>query len=478
MTAVYPIVHQRTLDAAARRNRFRRRERSDVDLPRAEAHQVLVYRVNGQYVLDNARLRGHDEEVVDATAVSVVDMTRDAPVLVQLAVPSCEASDFVVQVVFAATVIDPVQVVREGVRAVVSLENYLRSHHKLFELGLSYVMRDINEVRRDMNAQITAFTTVRQPRIPGLAVRMASVQVSTPDELRAHAEKLRRQKWDHELGMDREHQGQDLARAQNRYQQDHEYDQFQHEGLIETERARRDRQHQAEAARFAQAAEVDQARHTLHVEAERREFERLELTKAAELIGSDPRQALRMAFAAGQIDASTLADRLGAASTGDREIEERRHQERRDDERRSQAWDRQDRAAALEAYREEQRALTERAHQEAAESRADKQKWQEWARDDQRQFAEATRADQHRQFTANIEILRELAKRGHLDTLNVNVERLIAGISGDGRAALETEQPKALDEAVGEAAAGPAAEDRDGPDDVENTDIKEEDDYR
>ncbi|MCY1136362.1 hypothetical protein OWR29_00005, partial [Actinoplanes sp. Pm04-4] len=49
----YPITARRHLAKAEKSKWYRRAERSDADLLQADAHHVLVYRVGGDYVLDN-----------------------------------------------------------------------------------------------------------------------------------------------------------------------------------------------------------------------------------------------------------------------------------------------------------------------------------------------------------------------------------------------------------------------------------------
>ena len=86
---------------------------------------MLVYRVDGDYLLDSARLRRGDDDVVRATHVSVVDMRSGAPVVVELSIPSRDAAEFAVHATFACTVTDPVAVVRDGVCAGIALRSYL-----------------------------------------------------------------------------------------------------------------------------------------------------------------------------------------------------------------------------------------------------------------------------------------------------------------------------------------------------------------
>src|SRR5438270_6458100 len=152
MSQPYTIADQRSLDHAIRRgpHGLNGKSRTTDELPKAFAHQVLVYRVDGRYRIDDADGLGpaHDD-VVNATHVSVVDVSRDRPVPVELDIPSQDALDFRVRVTFVCTVTDPLVVVRKGLYdAESALLGYLKRHHKIVQLGLEYQVTQINSVRR------------------------------------------------------------------------------------------------------------------------------------------------------------------------------------------------------------------------------------------------------------------------------------------------------------------------------------------
>ncbi|MGW4057194.1 hypothetical protein ACWEGE_02885 [Amycolatopsis sp. NPDC004747] len=271
MTESYPIVEQRSLDPAQVKGKFFGREeyREHGELPRPNAHQVFVYRVDGEYVLDSAQRRLDEEQVVNATHVSLVDLTRDAEVIVELAIPGAEAEDFTMRVTFVCTVTNPVSVVREGRGdAQTLLRAYLKSHHRFFELGLKYRLDEINEVRRDVNAQVKAFTTVKPPVISGIAVELRSVEVLTPDEVRRLMGNRRSLEYQHELDT-----------AQQRY-----------------------------------------------------ELDRAEITAPAEIIDENPDSLLANASVVGSLDATDLAERLLTENRHRAEIERTDRQARLDRE--------------------------------------------------------------------------------------------------------------------------------------------------
>ena len=380
MTSPYPITDQRSLLQAGKHGPFglsgRRREFDE--LPLVKAHEVLVYRVGGDYVIDNGRRGLDDDQVVEATHVSVVDMTRNTPVRVELAIPSAEASEFTVQVTFACTVTDPSTVVREGQHdAGISLLNYLRSHHRIFELGLDHKMSAINTVRRDVKAQVQAYTQLKPPMIPGMSIAMASVEVLTPDELVDFYKELRGQERDHTIASGRQRYSHDLDRAKQ-----------QSEQVLERMR----KQHAQELEEQRQMFEQLLAE-------QRRTFTRAELAEVSESVGDDPLRAARFGHARGELTTAELMAQLQAGK-------DREH-------------------ADAEVWRERERE--------------DRLRKLEWQRDDDRQREAWNREDRLHALNVRLDLLKEVAKHGHLDEINLDVERLIQSLESGTEKALPTE---------------------------------------
>ncbi|MFI6496352.1 hypothetical protein [Nonomuraea typhae] len=112
MKRSYPIVEQRRLTPRGRLGGLLRRLRTGsrgdgADGLAPHAHEALIYTIGGRHV--HARGRG-GRPPAGAGAVSVVDLSRDAPVTVELQGAGRER----VAVTFACTVHDPVAVVRDG----------------------------------------------------------------------------------------------------------------------------------------------------------------------------------------------------------------------------------------------------------------------------------------------------------------------------------------------------------------------------
>ncbi|MEV6526356.1 RNA polymerase sigma factor, partial [Longispora sp. NPDC051575] len=116
MTARYPIITQQYLNPVPDRGflGMGKKVRALDEVPKPHAHQVLVYRVGGRYVLDSSRLGMESEDVLAADHVTLVDVGRDRPVTVRLTIPSAEAADFTLQVTFVCTVNDAVRVVQNN----------------------------------------------------------------------------------------------------------------------------------------------------------------------------------------------------------------------------------------------------------------------------------------------------------------------------------------------------------------------------
>ncbi|BEL04347.1 hypothetical protein Q0Z83_025380 [Actinoplanes sichuanensis] len=309
----YPIVQSRPLDPP--RRPFLTRRRDPAELPRPAAHEVLVFRMDGRYVLGGPGL-GAGQDLLDADSVSVVDLRREVPVMIELSLPSAEFADFTVRVTFVCTVLDPILVVREGRSSLApALYSHLRAHSRLLDVAVDFGIAEINSARRAIVAQIRAYLTVRPPAVNGVTMTLAGIEVLTPAE------------------------------------------------LTEFEKARR---HQ----RFDQELERERHAHKRVLSSEQLAFERTEMKEAMALIGDDPLRALHLAFAAGRVDAAAVAEQLRS----ERELE--RNTER-EDRLRQQSQDREDRALQLDTQ---------------------------------------------------LQILRELSKRGHLDMVSVDMERMLQEI--------------------------------------------------
>jgi hypothetical protein len=459
MTTSYPIIEERLLDPTPRRGMFGmgRQVRDGAQLPKPAAHQVLVYRVAGEFVLDPARLGRSDAEVVNATNVSVVDMRRDVEVAVQLPIPSGEASEFTVVVTFVCCVTDAVTVVRDGQSdAQAVLHAYLRGHRKIFELGLDHHMAEINEVRRMVNAQVTAYTTIKPPLIAGMSATLASVEVLTPQEL-AEFEKTRRgqreshtlrreqQDYEHRLLVEQRLGDQQLGKIGQQHDHDLQIRQHKQDMLVAADRQR-----------FEQMMSAERQKSAHELEAQRRTFARQEAAEAAALLHSYD-DVLRLAYASGEVDATKLAELLQADRDHaeglrraelerTREDEDRRRQEEREDLLLQCGWEREDRAAEREAERQDRQWQREQELRMAEERRRDAQQQKLWTREDALRREVAEREEKQRRLDVSLNMLREVANHGHLDMVSVNVERLIAEIlppveglaAPDERAEIET----------------------------------------
>jgi hypothetical protein len=154
------------------------------DIPKIKPHEVLIWRVGGRYVMDRRELRVHDDTVVHASSVSVVSVRPDTEVEVSFLIDAQDAAEFTVKVTFICSVLDPVVVVRDGqVNAADALIAYLRGYQDLFNLGLEYPIKEINKLRTKMSIQVKSYMTLRPPKIPGMEITSATVQIETPTVL-------------------------------------------------------------------------------------------------------------------------------------------------------------------------------------------------------------------------------------------------------------------------------------------------------
>lgn len=400
MTTLYPVVEYKTLLPARQRGPLgilgRRRDLDE--LPVMQAHHVRVFRVGGEYVLDNGRRQLDDELVVDASDVSVVDLTRNAPVQVELGIPSAEGTDFTVRVSFVCTVTDAIAVVRDGQRdAALGLLHYLRSHHRIFELGLDRDFAQINEVRRTVKAQVEAFTQLKPPQISGLTVALSSVEVLTPEELAELHRKLHQQEREHALAYGTERYGFELKRSQAR-----------NESALQRERRE-----------FEQGETWDGREFQHRLAAKDRTWAIETHEVLTQYLQGDPRATAAWAAATGEISTKEL---LGLQQA-DREREAARADEAAQREQADRHSDRRLTREELEADRAWKRQQVEADRAWKREERARQLELEE-------RRASASRQDRQAELDRQIEMLRILAQTGHLDTVQVGLDQIIEGVSG------------------------------------------------
>ena len=449
----YPIVSSEYLTDAGSRGLFGlgRRRRDRGELPRAGGHQIWVFRVNGRHIVDRGELAGDDEDLVRADLVTVVDIGKGVGVTVDLAIPSADAADFTMRVTFACTVTDPARVVRENINAEPAILGYLRRDGKLSHLGLSYRISDVNQVRREAAARIRAYTEVKPPDVPGLELRFVDVEVLTPEKLRTLNEEIRD-----------EEAKQLLQQKRRGFDQTVEIDDERHRGTMSEKRRERTHQEEREDQQHTAFLKLQEQRTGQMREAERLEFARREVDFALKSFGTDPLKALIFAQARGEIDAKELAEQLAVASRSQEEYQRRQEELDREERRGDSSWQRGELTKDRDFERDERR-----------ESKREK-------RQDKRDRRREEREDRDKMLATRLDVLRELAKRGHLDMVNVKVEKLIAEIY-DGAPGIATAQN---DELTGNSAAPiesrPAAHRADTDDDSApvdlDVDIKEEND--
>jgi hypothetical protein len=197
----YPVLEERRLAPAGRRVFSRTRDLTE--LPPQRPGTVLVFEVGSGYLAFTERrhLAGREDVVVNAVAVSVVDV-RPQTITVQLNLPSLDPADeFIVLVDFHCEVVDPEQVAAGGLRDLTNtLRHYLRQDPALVQLTTSRSIEQINKVRAEITSRIEAFYRLRAPRIAGMSIELLNMRVVTPRELANHDRRMRDERWrqDHE----------------------------------------------------------------------------------------------------------------------------------------------------------------------------------------------------------------------------------------------------------------------------------------
>jgi hypothetical protein len=197
MDSLYPVLEERPLAPVPRR--FLRGGRRDMsELPPWHPGYVLVFDTGRDRIAlrEHTHLTGAEEVVVEAVAVSVIDI-RPRRITAQLVLPSASAADdFTVHADFRCTVTDPAVVARHGVFDLGSqLAEHLRRDRKLLGLGGSHSVERIADVRDVVEARVEAYWEYHPLEVPGLDIRFTSTSVLTPAELRAHEQNMRNERW-------------------------------------------------------------------------------------------------------------------------------------------------------------------------------------------------------------------------------------------------------------------------------------------
>jgi hypothetical protein len=470
----YPIVERRSLEEARRRGPLgiRSARRSPTELIRpAAGHHVLVYKVDNDYILDDASLGSRDDQVVRASHVSVVDMQLDAPVEVALRIPSKDSAEFTVLVTFNCTVTDPITIVKRGViDPQTTLASYLKSYHNVMQMGLEFDLDDVNEARRSIDDELTAYRAVAPPHIDGLEVKMGSITVETPRTIGRREEQKREMRDRHTIETTQLDYSADYRSRQTDVQ--HKLDM---EGLRSRQRlnfAERDFDEVMQLRERDHLDELEGRRQTedLRRRAQLHDFHRTELRAAAELLKSDPDMALYLAYVEGQANPLALSEAFRSdrdtkaereREREQREIEyQRRHEDREYDDWRGD----QDRAYQERQLHEDRQyqwrikamevAQRERL-EELAAKRDDAQVERErnrrltivaeqramlelnWQREDTLAKTTAEREENRRRVEGQFKLLADLIARGHFDTADVDLVRVVSQFTG-GMNPLET----------------------------------------
>lgn len=348
----YPIISQRSLPKASRRGLKgimpARRETSELPLP--NAHEAVVYKTAGSYIVDDGRSRTTDDHVVNATNITVVDMREDAPIQAETSIPSAGEVEFVVHVTFLCTVKKPEEVVDAGLQDITtSLTNYLIQHQPLFHLGEDYHLNQIGAVRRNVTAEVKAFFSVRPPRFRGLDVKLGSIQVLTPDEL--HKQQRERemetlltseqQQMEHQLAKERT----ELEEIRRRNDEAFELERRRHAQNLQQMQQQMTRMQE----QFQQQLAQQQLTHDQLLRTTTFQHAAGEAARLKDALGADETEmATLFAGASGARSVAETADALNAERG-------RRHEQAADDELRRETWAREDAQYEREIDRENTR---------------------------------------------------------------------------------------------------------------------------
>lgn len=175
----YPVLAERALAPVRRPRAFRAPWRDPSTLPAQMPGSVYVFEYNGRYRDPYARLvHGSEQHVIDATAVSVVEV-RDRLLPVVQTLPSARHGvDLAVTVTFRCKVTNPAAVAQAGLTDLMTiLSAHVCADRELATLGRGIEPDRSNEARVRIEAQLRAHCDVNPPEVGGIACTLASVAV-------------------------------------------------------------------------------------------------------------------------------------------------------------------------------------------------------------------------------------------------------------------------------------------------------------
>ncbi|TDB87616.1 hypothetical protein E1264_14120 [Actinomadura sp. KC216] len=332
MSSSYPIITEKVLGPAKRGGPrgWGRHRRAGDEIPQIKGEQVRVFLVDGKPLVDHGRRTDDDPQVVRAAHVAVVDMSRNVEVSVELSVPSEDAKEFTVRTTFLCSVTDPATVVRDGQGdAARALRGYVRSHQRLFQLGLDHPVSAINHVRLLVQTQIEAYVQLKPPVLPGIAAELASVEVLTPDEVRTLHGELSKQAALHTIESDRVNLEHELAQLKAEHAKQAE----ENDRRLEIER----RKHETQMQEMRLVMKEQEEHLKRQMAAAANTFAAEQMDRMHDAIESDPERAALLAQQSGELSMGEVASRL------DR-VAEQKAEERRDERDRARRLEDEDRA--------------------------------------------------------------------------------------------------------------------------------------
>lgn len=212
----FPVVVEMPLGAPTKRmGGLIPPKRALSELPIQEPGTVLVFEsAGGTWTPARGRLTGTEPFVVNAISVSMVKMrTQTVDTEIQIASVSA-ADDFTIRVQFNCRVSDATLVAQQGPIDVPKiLADYLRQDRGLLVKGQEASVEDLRAIRIAVDARVRAYCHEISPRIPGVEVSLASVEVLTPSTWRIHVTKIRDAHWNRDLQtLLNQHQDEDVRR--------------------------------------------------------------------------------------------------------------------------------------------------------------------------------------------------------------------------------------------------------------------------
>jgi hypothetical protein len=200
--STYPKIGEQVLGPVTRKfMRGASRDLSQMPAQRAGSVLVALHGSTAQRVPPASQLRDTDAVIVDASSIVVIDITPGRQVQVPIEIDSKDPGEaFNLIVTFSCTVDEPLQAAMHAPPDITeALQHHLERDQRLLAAGAKHPVTEATEFGVVARTRIKTYCNGHALHFPGISVRLSSVKLVTPSELRDFAGQRRVETYRQEL---------------------------------------------------------------------------------------------------------------------------------------------------------------------------------------------------------------------------------------------------------------------------------------